>query len=367
MLKLVHQNNFYMYKILAINPGSTSTKFGIYDDEEKIAEYSIRHQQNELSKFPHIIDQLEYRYNLIIDFLHKENVEISSFSAIIGRGGMLPPLQSGIYKVNDEILYVLKNAIIGEHASNLGAFLADKISKHANCSAFIADPVSVDEFIPIARISGLPEFPRISMFHALNHKAAARHHAKQVGKNYEELNLIIAHLGGGITVGSHQKGRVVDVNQGLDGYGPFSPERSGTIDAGQLVKMCFSGKYTQNELLKKLAGKGGLFAHLGTNDVQEIEKRINNGDEQAKLILDALIYTVSKEIMSHFAVFGEKIDGIILTGGMAFSNYIVDGIKSRIQSFTDVYVYAGEDELRSLALSALRALKGETVKIFVYN
>ncbi len=356
-----------MFKILVINPGSTSTKFAIYEDELQKAEYSISHSMEELSEFKHIIDQLDYRYNLIMNRLETEGEDISTLSAVIGRGGMLPPVQSGVFAVNEAIMYVLRNALIGEHASNLGAFLAHKISRQANCSAFIADPVSVDEFSEVARISGLPEFPRISMFHALNHKAAGRHHAKQACKKYEELDLIIAHLGGGITVASHQKGRVVDVNQGLDGYGPFSPERSGTIDAGQLVKMCFSGKYTQAELLKKLAGKGGLIAHLGTNDVREAEKRMNNGDKHAKLILEAMIYTVSKEIMSHFAVFKGKIDGVILTGGIAFSKYIVTEIKSRIEPFANVYVYAGEDELRSLALSALRALNGEEVKEFIYN
>lgn len=356
-----------MYKILVINPGSTSTKFAIYENEGEKAQYTIRHSIADLKGFDHVYDQLDYRYNLIMDRLKKENVDIKSFSSIIGRGGMLPPVQSGVYFVNEDIMYVLKNAIIGEHASNLGAFLAYKVAEHTRCTALIADPVTVDEFSDIARISGLPEFPRISKFHALNHKAAARHHAKQVGKKYEELDLIVAHLGGGITVGSHQKGRVVDVNQGLDGYGPFSPERSGTIDAGQLVKMCFSGKYTEAELLKMLAGNGGLIAHLGTNDVREAEKKMILGNDHAKLILDAMIYTISKEIMSNFAVFKGKNDGVILTGGIAFSEYIVNGIKEHIEPYADVYVYAGEDELRSLALSALRYLKGERVKIFAYT
>jgi butyrate kinase len=260
----------------------------------------------------------------------------------------------------------MRKGIMGDHASNLGAFLAFKIAGNSGkCMAYIADPVAVDELSDLARMSGLPEIPRRSTFHALNHKAIARLHATKIGKKYEDLNLIVAHLGGGITVGAHQKGRVVDVNQGLDGYGPFSPERSGTLDAGQLVRMCFSGKYTEAILLKKLAGKGGLVAHCGSNNVQELEQRAENGDEHTKLVLQAMSYTISKEIASLFAIFRGKVDGVLLTGGVAYNHFVVNEIKSRIESLADVYVYPGEDELRSLALSALRALNGEEVKEFV--
>ena len=355
-----------MYKILVINPGSTSTKFAIFEDDVQTHVYTIRHTTEEITKFKHVFDQFDYRYELIISLLKKEKINLTDFAAVIGRGGMLSPVESGIYAVNQPMMELLKNATMGEHAGNLGAFLAYKIAKESgNCMAYIADPIAVDELSDLARISGLPEIPRRSTFHALNHKAIGRLHAEKVGKKYEDLNLIIAHLGGGITVGAHQKGRVVDVNEGLTGYGPFSPERSGTLDAGQLVKMCFSGKYSESELLKKLAGKGGLVAHCGTNNVQELEKRASEGDEHIKLILRAMSYTVAKEIASLMAVFKEKIDGVLLTGGIAYNNFVVNEIKSRIEPLADVYVYPGEDELRSLALSALRALNGEKVKEFI--
>ncbi|MFV0471854.1 MAG: butyrate kinase [Paludibacteraceae bacterium] len=357
-----------MYKILVINPGSTSTKIAIYEDDRKISSYTIRHSSEDTNRFKHIIDQLDYRYTLITDLLKVENIDLTGFSAIIGRGGMLPPVQSGIYAVNEPMLAILRKAVIGEHASNLGAFLAYKMAeKSEKCLAYIADPVAVDEMSDIARIGGLPEVPRRSMFHALNHKAVARFHAEKIGKRYEELNLIVAHLGGGITVGAHKRGRVVDVNQGLDGYGPFAPERSGTLDVGVIVKMCYSGKFTQAEMLKKLAGKGGLTAHCGTNDVQELERRIEKGDEYTKLVLQAMAYTIAKEIMSLFTVFKGKNDGVVITGGIAYSKFITDMIKSFIEPFADIYIYPGEDELQSLALSALRALNGEEVKYFDTN
>lgn len=355
-----------MHKILVINPGSTSTKFAIFEDDVETNVYTIRHTTEEVSKYKHVIDQLDYRYELIMNLLSDEGIEVADFSAVIGRGGMLSPVESGIYHVNRPMMELMRKAIMGEHASNLGAFLAFKIAgESGKCMAYIADPVAVDELSELARISGLPEVPRRSTFHALNHKAIARLHAEKVGRKYEDLNLIIAHLGGGITVGAHQKGRVVDVNQGLDGYGPFSPERSGTLDVGQVVRMCFSGTYSEAEILKKLAGKGGLVAHCGTNNVQELEKKVGEGDEHAKLILQAMSYTISKEIMSLFAVFKGTHDGVLLTGGIAYNPFVVNEIIKRIEPHSKVYVYPGEDELRSLALSALRALHGEEVKEFV--
>lgn len=355
-----------MHKILVINPGSTSTKFAVFEDDKQVAAYTLRHSTEEISQFKTVIDQLDYRNQMITDFLKKEGIAVADFSAVIGRGGMLTPVESGVYNVNDAMLDVLKRCVVGEHASNLGAFLAKKIAAEAGnrCRAFIADPVAVDELSDIARISGLPEIPRRSTFHALNHKAIARQHADAIGRPYEELNLVIAHMGGGITVGAHEKGRVVDVNQGLDGYGPFSPERSGTLDAHVLVQMCYSGKYTESEIMKKLAGKGGITAHLGTNDMMDLENRVAQGDEKATLIVSAMAYTIAKEITSLFAVFKGKIDGVLLTGGIAYFKYVVNEIKARVEPYVPVYVYPGEDELRSLALSALRALNGETVKEF---
>ena len=348
-----------MHKILVINPGSTSTKVAVFDDNKQIELFSVRHSVDELMQFPHVIDQFDFRYNLILKTLEEKGIGLD-FSVVMGRGGMLPPIESGIYEVNEKMLVTLRKAERGEHASNLGAFLADKIAGQIpGCRAYIADPVSVDEMQEVARISGMPEIPRQSIFHALNHKAAGRFHASKVGKKYEELNLVIAHLGGGISVAAHKKGRVVDVNQGLDGYGPISPERSGTLDNGQMVRLCLSGKYTEREIMRKLAGKGGLIAHLGSNDVQELVKKAEGGDEKVKLILDAMCYTIGKEIGSMLMVFKGDVDGVILTGGVAFSEYVVTRVKEMIEPYAKVIVLAGEDEMAALAGNAVRLLNGE--------
>lgn len=348
-----------MHKILVINPGSTSTKVAVFEDSKQIELFSVRHSVEELMQFPHVIDQFDFRYDLILKTLEEKGISLD-FSVVMGRGGMLPPIESGIYEVNEKMLATLRKAERGEHASNLGAFLAEKISGQIpGCKAYIADPVSVDEMQEIARISGMPEIPRQSIFHALNHKAAGRFHASKVGKKYEELNLVVAHLGGGISVASHKKGRVIDVNQGLDGYGPISPERSGTLDNGQMVRLCFSGKYTEREIMRKLAGKGGLIAHLGSNDVQELVKKAEGGDEKVKLVLDAMCYTIGKEIGSMLMVFKGDVDGVILTGGVAFSDYVVARVKEMIEPYAKVFVLAGEDEMGALAANAVRLLNGE--------
>lgn len=348
-----------MHKILVINPGSTSTKVAVFEDSKQIELFSVRHSVEELMQFPHVIDQFDFRYDLILKTLEEKGISLD-FSVVMGRGGMLPPIESGIYEVNEKMLATLRKAERGEHASNLGAFLAEKISGQIpGCKAYIADPVSVDEMQEIARISGMPEIPRQSIFHALNHKAAGRFHASKVGKKYEELNLVIAHLGGGISVASHKKGRVIDVNQGLDGYGPISPERSGTLDNGQMVRLCLSGKYTEREIMRKLAGKGGLIAHLGSNDVQELVKKAEGGDEKVKLVLDAMCYTIGKEIGSMLMVFKGDVDGVILTGGVAFSDYVVTRVKEMIEPYAKVFVLAGEDEMGALAANAVRLLNGE--------
>lgn len=348
-----------MHKILVINPGSTSTKVAVFEDSKQIELFSVRHSVEELMQFPHVIDQFDFRYDLILKTLEEKGISLD-FSVVMGRGGMLPPIESGIYEVNEKMLATLRKAERGEHASNLGAFLAEKISGQIpGCKAYIADPVSVDEMQEIARISGMPEIPRQSIFHALNHKAAGRFHASKAGKKYEELNLVIAHLGGGISVASHKKGRVIDVNQGLDGYGPISPERSGTLDNGQMVRLCFSGKYTEREIMRKLAGKGGLIAHLGSNDVQELVKKAEGGDEKVKLVLDAMCYTIGKEIGSMLMVFKGDVDGVILTGGVAFSDYVVTRVKEMIEPYAKVFVLAGEDEMGALAANAVRLLNGE--------
>ena len=352
-----------MYKILSINPGSTSTKFAVYEDEKLVCLHTIRHTAEELRIYPNLFDQYEFRKNLMLDYLKKDDIDLSDLSAVVGRGGLVRPLESGVYKVNDKLIVDLKSSLGGEHASNLGGVLAREIAEGIpNCQAFIADPIVVDEMQDVARISGLPLFPRRSTFHALNHKAIARKYAAANGTSYEELKLVIAHMGGGISVAAHLYGKVIDSNQGLDGYGPFSPERAGTLDAGLLVNLCFDGKYTQSEIRKLLVGNGGLIAHLGTNDELIAEKKATDGDQHAKLVLHAMAYNVGKEIGAMLAVLKGEADAVILTGGIAHSQLIVEYIKSMISPMVKVAVYPGEDEMEALAMSGLRVLRGEKSK-----
>ncbi len=353
-----------MHKILVLNPGSTSTKVAVYEDDIRTELFSVRHSVEELMKFPHVIDQFDFRYDLIIKTLKDKGISFD-FSVVMGRGGMLPPVQSGVYEVNNRMLETLRRAERGEHASNLGAFLADKIAGQIpGCMAYIADPVAVDEMDDVARMSGWPEIPFESIFHALNHKAAARYHAGKIGEKYEDLNLVVAHLGGGVSVAAHRKGRIVDVNQALDGVGPISPERTGSLENGQLVRLCFSGKYTEQEILKKLAGKGGLIAMVGSNDVQELCKRAEAGDSKVAMALDAMSYTIGKEIGAKIAALRGDVDGVILTGGIAFNTYVIDYIQSMIEPMAKVFVYPGEDEMTALAGNGLRVLNGEKAKEF---
>lgn len=352
-----------MYKILSVNPGSTSTKFAVYDDEKLICLHTIRHSAEELAPYKHIFEQYEFRKNLILQRLERDGIALNELSAVVGRGGLVRPLESGVYVVNDKLIADLKSAHTSEHASNLGAFIAREIANMIpNCRAFIADPVVVDELQDVARISGLPQIPRRSMFHALNHKAVARKYAAAIGTSYEQLNLVVAHLGGGITVAAHRLGKVVDTNQGLDGYGPFSPERAGTLDAGLLAEMCFSGKYTHEEIKKMLVGKGGLMAHLGTNEELKAEQQAEAGDEKSKLILEAMAYNVAKEIGAMLVVLHGKVDAVILTGGIAHSQFFVDYIKKMISPLVKVVVYPGENEMEALAMSGLRVMRGEKPK-----
>jgi butyrate kinase len=352
-----------MFKILSVNPGSTSTKFAVYEDETLICLHTIRHSDVDLKPFKMLFDQYEFRKNLMLEKLKNDGIDLSDLSAVVGRGGMVRPLESGVYAVNDKMIADLKSTHTAEHASNLGGVIALEIAgKIPGCKAFIADPIVVDEYEDVARISGLPQIPRKSQFHALNHKAIARKYAAANGTSYEKLKLVIAHLGGGISVAAHRFGRVIDSNQGLDGYGPFSPERAGTLDAGQLVDLCFSGTYTQNEVKKMLVGNGGLMAHLGVNEELVAEKKAVSGDEQAKLVLEAMAYTVAKEIGSMLAVLHGEADAVILTGGIAYSLYIVEYIKKMISPMVKVTVYPGEDEMEALAMSGLRVLRGEKSK-----
>lgn len=346
--------------ILAINPGSTSTKIAVFSGEEQIFVKNIKHSSDELAPFIKITDQYEFRKNIILEELKANNIDLQSLKVIVGRGGLVKFIPSGVYSVNDAMIADLKAGINGEHASNLGGLIAHDIAKSIQGSqAFIADPVVVDELDDLARISGHPLFERVSIFHALNQKAIARTYAKESNKKYEDLNLIVVHLGGGISVGAHLKGRVVDVNEALNGEGPFSPERSGTLPVGQLAKLCFSGKYTLAEVKKMITGQGGFVAYLGTNDAYEVEKRAAAGDEKAELIESAMAYQVSKEIGAMSTVLKGKIDAILLTGGIAYGKPFVAKIKERIEFLAPVFVYPGEDEMRALAMNGHLILSGE--------
>ncbi|HLP06416.1 MAG TPA: butyrate kinase [Paludibacter sp.] len=352
-----------MFKILSVNPGSTSTKFAVYEDETLLCLHTIRHSAEELKPYRKLIDQLAFRKDLVLDYLEKDGIELSGFSAVVGRGGIVRPIESGVYEVNDRMIADLESHHTAEHASNLGAVIAREIARQIpGCRALIADPVVVDEYEEVARISGLPQIPRKSQFHALNHKAIARKYAAANGTTYERLRLVVAHLGGGISVAAHRYGRVIDSNQGLDGYGPFSPERSGTLDAGQLVELCFSGKYSQDEIKKMLVGNGGLMAHLGINEELVAEKKAVSGDSRAKLVLDAMAYNIAKEIGAMLAVMEGQVDAVILTGGIAYSLYVVEFVKRMISPMAKVAVYPGEDEMEALAMSGLRVLRGEESK-----
>lgn len=347
------------YRLLVINPGSTSTKIGVYENEKLLFEETLRHDVGELSKFHKMIDQFEFRKEIIIGALKKNKIEIESLHAIVGRGGLLKPIEGGTYEVNEEMLKDLRKAARGEHASNLGAILAYEIARTANGRAFIVDPVVVDELQDVARISGLKEIERKSILHALNQKAVARRYAKEQNKKYTDLNLIVAHLGGGISVGAHRKGQVVDVGNALDGEGAFSPERSGGLPIGDLIKLCFSRKYTLDEIKKMIKGNGGLVSYLGTNDGREVVKRINEGDEYAELIYRAMAYQVAKDIGASAAVLKGDVDQILITGGIAYDDMFTGWIKEMVEYISGVTVYPGEDELEALAEGGLRVLRNE--------
>lgn len=347
------------YKLLIINPGSTSTKIAVYEDENPLLIETIRHSTEEINKYPSIFSQLDFRKDIIIEVLENKGIMISDLDAIVGRGGLLKPMVSGTYSVNEVMLEDLKIGYQGQHASNLGGLLAKEISGSYNLPSFIVDPVVVDELDEVARISGMPEINRMSIFHALNQKAVAKRYAREMGKPYEELNLIVAHLGGGVSVGAHQKGRIIDVNNALDGDGPFSPERAGSLPTGDLVKLCFSGKYTKEEILKKLCGKGGFVAYLGTNDAREVEEAAKKGEEKASLIFEAFCYQVGKSIGECSSVLKGNVDAIILTGGIAYGKTVTDKISERTAWIAPIVVYPGEDEMLALAQGGLRVLKGE--------
>ncbi|MBS6183591.1 MAG: butyrate kinase [Clostridium celatum] len=347
------------YKLLIINPGSTSTKIGVYEDEKEVFVETLRHSSDEIAKYDSIFEQREFRKDVIMNVLKENNFDVNTLDAVVGRGGMLKPIPGGTYEVNDTLLNDLKVGVQGEHASNLGGILANEIAKEVGGRAFIVDPVVVDELEPVARISGVPELPRKSKFHALNQKAVAKRFGKESKIGYENLNLIVVHMGGGVSVGAHKNGKVIDVNNALDGDGPFSPERSGAVPVGDLIKMCFSGEYTQEEVYKKIVGKGGYVSYLNTNDARDVLREKEEGNKFAELIYNAFIYQVSKSIGEMATVLKGKVDSIILTGGIAYSPIVVSDIKERVEWISNVAVYPGEDELLALAQGAVRVLNGE--------
>ncbi|MCX6235425.1 MAG: butyrate kinase [Bacteroidetes bacterium] len=353
-------------RILAINPGSTSTKIAVFEDNQPVFAKNLKHDREALSKFQKVADQYLYRKNIILSQLKEANIDLDTIHVVVGRGGLLKPIESGVYEVNDAMRRDLMAGSYGEHASNLGGLIAgDLASTLPKAKAYIANPVVVDEMEDIARIAGHPIFQRKSIFHALNQKAVADSHAKSIMKRYEDLNLIVVHLGGGITIGAHRKGKVIDVNQGLDGEGPFSPERSGTLPCGDLVNLSFSGKYNHQQIKKMITGEGGLVAHLGTNDAYEAEQKALQGDDQARLILEAMAYQVSKNIGAMATVLKGEIDGILITGGIAHSKWFVNLIIERIYKLGPVHIYPGEDEMRALAENGLRVIRGEcTPKLY---
>lgn len=351
-------------QILAINPGSTSTKIAVYEDEQPVLLRNIRHSVEELSHFEHIADQRTFRRDLVLDELRRMNIPFR-FDAIIGRGGLAKPLSGGVYAVNEKMcrdMYYAKR----QHVCNLGCIIAYDLARQLDgCQAFIADPVVVDEMEDVARVYGSPLMQRFPVWHALNQRAIGRRFALENGKRYEDLNLIICHMGGGISVAAHRKGRAIDANNGLDGEGPFSPERAGTLPSADLVRLCYSGRYTESELLKRIAGNAGLSAHLGTTDVKKIIENIEAGDQHARLLIDAMIYQTAKAIAAEGAVLYGQIDAVLITGGIAHSDYITSRLRPRVEFLAPVHIYPGEDEMEAMALNALTALRGEQeVKVY---
>lgn len=351
--------------ILAINPGSTSTKLAVFEDETPRLTRTLRHSVEELSTFPQTTDQFEFRKDLVLRELEADGIPLQ-FDAVIGRGGLFKPIPGGVYEINDLMLHDARHAS-RPHACNLGCLIAaDLAARIPGCRAFIADPGVTDELEEVSRITGSPLMPRITIWHALNQRAIARRYAREQGTCYEDLNLIICHLGGGISIGTHLRGRCIDVNNALDGEGPFSPERAGTLPAGPLIDLCYSGRFTREELKKRISGHAGLAAHLGTTDVPTIVSRIAEGDRHAELVLNAMIYQTAKSIGASATVLYGQVDAILLTGGIAHSDYVISRLTERVSFLAPVHVYPGEDELEALALNALGVLRGE-LKIQEYK
>ncbi len=348
-----------VFRILVLNPGSTSTKAAVYDDVEEIANATLHYTDEQLETCGGVLGQEEMRMKDVMYMLEENHVPAKSLNAVVGRGGLLNPIDSGTYLINDRMLDDLRNEKAMVHASSLGGVIAHDIGKRWGIPAYIVDPVVVDELEPYARFSGIPEIERRSVFHALNSKAVARHCAEKIGISYENGRFIVAHMGGGVTIGAHRYGRVIDVNDAVSGDGPFTPDRSGSVPVKPMVELCFSGKYTKDEILDKVIGKGGMKAYLGVNDMREVEIKVKNGDEHAAMVMEAMAFQISKQIGAMAAVLEGRVNAIILTGGLAHSQRFVGLIKQRVSQFASVYTFPGEAEMLALAEGALRVLRGE--------
>jgi len=355
------------YRILAINPGSTSTKIAVFEDNKEVFVTTLRYSLEELSGYENVIAQFDFRRESIMKALKDNGIALENIDVIVGRGGLVKPIESGVYEVNDSMLRDLRIGVGGEHASNLGGIIAHDLARDIKgCRAYIADPVVVDELQDVARISGHPLFERKSIFHALNQKTIARKYAASIDSSYEKLSLIVAHLGGGVSVGVHKMGKVIDVNDALGGEGPFSPERSGTLPAYDLAKLCFSGRYTLKEIQKMIVGGGGLIAHLGTNSFQVVAEKVAEGDVEYMLISEAFVYNVAKSIGAAATVLSGNVDAILITGGIAYGAEAVEKISKRISFIAPVKVYPGEDEMAALAENGYNVLSGkDTAKVYV--
>ena len=345
--------------ILVINPGSTSTKLAVFKNDIQTHSTSLHHSNQDLAGFSDIVEQKDFREKVVVQWLQQQGIDLGSLTAIVARGGLLAPIPGGTYKVNATMVEQLSKGTYGKHASNLAALIAYGLSERLGIPSFIVDPVVVDELQEIARISGNPKVERISIFHALNQRANAKKVAQQMGKRYDELNLIVAHLGGGISVGAHVKGRIVDVNQALSGEGPMSPERAGSVPTDALVHYVFDHGFTKDDLMKKFVGRSGLVAHLGTNDSREIVSRMEKGDEKAQFVYEAMCYQIAKEIGRISTVFCGIVDQIVLTGGLAYSPELVESVRQKVEFIAPVTVMPGENELEALAFGALRVLTGD--------
>lgn len=348
-----------MHRILVINPGSTSTKVAVFEDERERFAATLEHDSAVRAGHRRVADELPMRRQAVLDALREAGLIDADYAAVVGRGGMLRSVPSGTYAINRRMLCDALDMAEREHAANLGAIIADDMARAKGARAFVVDPISVDEFDPLARISGLPEIERRSLSHALNLKVAARRAARRLGRTYGELNLVVAHLGGGISVSAHRCGRMIDVNQALDGTGPFSPERAGGLPVGDVMRMAFSGQYTYEEMFARLTRRGGLLAHLGTNDARVVERRIASGDTHARLVYEAMAYQIAKEIGLMATTLEGDVVAVVLTGGLAHSDLLTGWIERRVGWIAPVLRFPGEEEMLAMAEGALRVLRGE--------